>query len=392
MHHLAEKLKSECKTELTARIIPFWNGLRDDEQGGFYGLVDENLRIDKEADKGFILLSRVLWFYSACHRVLGGGEHLANARHVYEFIAERGVDRENGGVYWSATYDGKVADGLKHAYTQAFAVYALSEYFLASGDGAALDLALSIFDVTEDKCADGIAYVEAFDADWKPAANEKLSENGIAAEKTMNTVLHMIEAYTVLYEASKRAAVASKLRFLIELTINRIFDENNAKLFVFFDKNLNPLGDIHSYGHDIEAAWLIGRACDVLGDGELSERWRNIALATARNILRVAYENGAVNNERDGARIDKNRVWWVQAESVVGFADAYERGGDVSFLEAAANVWEYIKNYQADSRPSSEWHGVVDYGGRPLPSEMAGPWKCPYHNGRMCIEILKRKF
>ncbi|MCD7731453.1 MAG: AGE family epimerase/isomerase [Oscillospiraceae bacterium] len=386
-------LKNQCKKELTERIIPFWNKLRDDENGGFYGFMDNELNVDKRADKGVILTSRILWFYSVAYQTLGEDYLLDNAKHAYEFLRDKCVDRRNGGVYWLMTFDGNVSDGMKHTYNQAFAIYALSSYYIAGGDKDALDLAFRLFDTVEEKCTDDIAYMEAFSAEWELIPNDALSENGLMADKTMNTVLHLIEAYTVLFEASGREKVRNRLMFLLGITKNKIFDSENNKLLVFFNRELNVIGDIHSYGHDIEASWLLDRACQALGDKELEAEWRMINLRIADNIYNIAYENGSLNNERENDKIDKKRIWWVQAETVVGFVNAYMQGGDKKYLEAAEEVMHWIETYQADSRENSEWWGEVDYNGKPMQTvDMVNPWKCPYHNGRMCMEVLNRTF
>ena len=386
-------LKKECKAELENRIIPFWNGLRDDEAGGFYGFMDNDLLIRMWADKGVILNSRIMWFYSAAYMILKDEKLLDNARHAYEFLRDRCVDKENGGVYWMMTYDGKVSDGMKHTYNQAFAIYALSTFYKACGDKEALKLALELFETVEEKCVDNVAYMEAFSVDWKLIPNDVLSENGLMADKTMNTILHLIEAYTVLYDVSRDSRVLERLRFQLDITKDKIFDVNGNKLLVFFDKNLDVIGDIHSYGHDIEASWLLDRACDVIGDKALISDWSARNLRIAENILNIAFENGAVNNERENDKIDKKRVWWVQAESVVGFVNAYQHGGGDKFLDAAGTVFEWIKNYQIDKRNDSEWWGEVTFEGKPMQTvDMVNPWKCPYHNGRMCIEILSRSY
>lgn len=386
-------LADDCRKELTERIIPFWNRLRDDENGGFYGFVDNGLNVNKNADKGVILTSRILWFYSSCYRTLGDEYLLDNARHEYEFL-KKCVDPENGGVYWMMTCDGRPSDTMKHTYNQAFAVYALSTYFLASGDRTALDLALRLFNTIEEKCTDDVAYLEAMSADWKVIPNDALSENGLMADKTMNTVLHLIEAYTVLLEAcdtAESAHIEERLLFLLEITERKIFNSEGNRLRVFFDRELNEIGDIHSYGHDIEASWLLDRACKVIGDRRLITKWRFIDLRIAENIYSIAFENGSVNNERDKDKIDKKRVWWVQAESVVGFVNAYQNGGDEKFLKAAEEVFHWIETKQADKRADSEWWGEVTFDGEPMQTvDMVNPWKCPYHNGRMCMEIIGR--
>lgn len=386
-------LADKCRKELTERILPFWNRLRDDENGGFYGFMDNGLNVDKTADKGVILTSRILWFYSSCYRTLGDEYLLDNARHAYEFL-KKCVDTVNGGVWWMMTYDGKPSDTMKHTYNQAFAIYALSAYYLASRDKTALDLALELFHTVEDKCRDDVAYLEAMSEDWEVVPNDALSENGLMADKTMNTVLHLIEAYTVLLEACENgesAHIEERLMFLLQITEDKIFNGSQNRLRVFFDCEFNEIGDIHSYGHDIEASWLIDRACEVIGERRFMAKWRFIDLRIAENIYDIAFENGAVNNERENDKIDKKRVWWVQAESVVGFVNAFQQGGDKKFFDAADKVFEWIETKQADKRENSEWWGEVDFDGKPMQTvNMVNPWKCPYHNGRMCIEVINR--
>ncbi len=386
-------LADKCRKELTERILPFWNRLRDDENGGFYGFMDNGLNVDKTADKGVILTSRILWFYSSCYRTLGDEYLLDNARHAYEFL-KKCVDTVNGGVWWMMTYDGKPSDTMKHTYNQAFAIYALSAYYLASKDKTALDLALELFHTVEDKCRDDVAYLEAMSENWKVVPNDALSENGLMADKTMNTVLHLIEAYTVLLEACENgesAHIEERLMFLLQITEDKIFNSDQNRLRVFFDRELNEIGDIHSYGHDIEASWLIDRACEVIGERRFMAKWRFIDLRIAENIYDIAFENGAVNSERENDKIDKKRVWWVQAESVVGFVNAFQQGGDKKFLDAADQVFEWIETRQTDKRENSEWWGEVDFDGKPMQTvNMVNPWKCPYHNGRMCIEVINR--
>ncbi len=386
-------LADKCRKELTERILPFWNRLRDDENGGFYGFMDNDLNVDKTADKGVILTSRILWFYSSCYRTLGDEYLLDNARHAYEFL-KKCVDTVNGGVWWMMTYDGKPIDTMKHTYNQAFAIYALSAYYLASKDKTALDLALELFHTVEDKCRDDVAYLEAMSEDWQIIPNDALSENGLMADKTMNTVLHLIEAYTVLLEACENgesAHIEERLMFLLKIAEDKIFNGGKNCLRVFFDREFNEIGDIHSYGHDIEASWLIDRACEVIGERRFMAKWRFIDLRIAENIYDIAFENGAVNNERENDKVDKKRVWWVQAESVVGFVNAFQQGGDKKFLDAADKVFEWIETKQTDKRENSEWWGEVDFDGKPMQTvNMVNPWKCPYHNGRMCIEVINR--
>lgn len=379
---------NEIRAELTDHIIPFWNSLADYGNGGFCGYVSHNLETDETRDKGVILHSRILWFYSNCHLALKDAASLKMAKHCYDFMVKYCVDAEYGGVYWSVKANGQKSETMKHAYCHAFFIYAMASYYDASGDGAALDLAMEIFEIAESKFADDVSYRESFTRDWQPRDNGELSENGIKADKTMNTVLHLIEAYTELYRVSKNTRVAERLCFLLSLTYEKIYDKQNSRLLVFFDNDMNPLGNVHSYGHDIEAAWLIGRAAEIAKDALPSGLFGDILAMNRRlteKIFEVAFDPGesAMNYENDNGRINRTRVWWAEAEAVVGFVKAR----DPRYLERARLIWEYIKAYVIDKRDGGEWHSQVDESGAAAELPVVDAWKCPYHNGRMCLEV-----
>ena len=382
---------SEARNELENHIAPFWAGLRDDENGGFYGYLSCGLELDKKADKGVILHSRILWFFSKCYIVLKDEKYKELAFHAFEYVKNHCIDYDNGGVYWMTDCKGNPSDTMKHTYNIAFAVYALSCYYNAVGDRFALDLAYKLFSDIEENTLDEYGYREAFTKEWELIPNDALSENGLMADKTMNTILHLIEAYTELYKAGHSERVAERLKFLLGQMKDKVFDPERNALKVFFDTKLDVIGDIHSYGHDIEATWLIDLACDTLGDRELIADWADRDLKISENILNIALEDGALNNERENDRIDRTRVWWVQAESVVGFTNAYQHSGDKKFLDAARTVWEYIKAHIIDKREGGEWYSELTFEGVPHEwKEIVGPWKCPYHNGRMCMELIRR--
>lgn len=381
----------EIKNELENHIVPFWSKLKDEENGGFYGYMGNDLKLDKSADKGVILHSRILWFYSKCYSVLGDEKYRELADHAFDFIKKYCVDYENGGVYWMVDYKGNPVDTMKHTYNIAFAIYALSAYYIATGEKTALEIAYRLFDDIESNTLDQYGYQEAFSKDWRLIDNDALSENGLHADKTMNTILHLIEGYTELYIADKDEKVGERLRFLLGQMKDKVFDPSTNALKVFFDTKLQVIGDIHSFGHDIEATWLMDRACDALGDEALKKEFAEMNLKISHNIQKIALDNGALNNERDNDKVDKTRIWWVQAESVVGFINAYQHSGEEDFLKSAHTIWEYIKNYVVDKRADGEWHWEVGYDNKPGKSrEIAGPWKCPYHNGRMCLEVIAR--
>lgn len=387
-------IKPEIQKELENHIIPFWDALCDYEKGGFYGFMSYDLDLDKNAPKGVILHSRILWFYSNCYLVLGKKEYLEKAEHCFRFLRDHCVDKENGGVYWLMNADGTVNDSMKHTYCQAFFIYAMSSYYDASKNKEALDLAMSVFETVESRCVDEVAYLEAQSREFKLIENDALSENGLMADKTMNTVLHLIEAYTELYRVSKNEKVLKRLIFQLELTYNRIYDKEGSKLLVFFDKNMDVIGDIHSYGHDIEATWLLDRACDVIKDScdsELIQKISGMNEKITENIAKIAFKDGSLLNERENDKINTWRIWWVQAESVVGFLNASKRYNKPEYEKISESVWNYIKESIIDKRDGGEWYSQVDENGAPASFKATvDPWKCPYHNGRMCLEVIQR--
>ncbi|MDD6292201.1 MAG: AGE family epimerase/isomerase [Lachnospiraceae bacterium] len=385
-------MKEEIREHLVSAIIPFWKNLRDDENGGYYGYLSYDLKLDKKAEKGCILNSRIMWFFSNAYTLLKDPALLDEADHGYAFLKDYCIDSENGGIYWSMNYDGTPLDTTKHTYNQAFCIYALSSYYEASGKEEALDLAKQLFHMIEKKCTDDQGYLEAFTRDFKPESNEKLSENGVLAEKTMNTLLHVFEAYTELYRVSKDAEVKERLKWIMDVFADKIYDPARKRQEVFFDKNYNSLIDLHSYGHDIETAWLMDRGVEILGEEEYSKKMTPITKALTENIYEVAFDGHSLANECENGVVDTNRVWWVQAETVVGFLNGYEKDPSrTEYKEAAEAVWKFVKEHVIDSREGSEWFWLVRQDGSPVEGKpIVEPWKCPYHNGRMCMEVIRR--
>jgi len=382
-------LCEEVREHLETVILPFWKGLRDDENGGYAGYVGYDLKADRGAVKGCILNSRILWFFSQAAMTLGDDALLPYARHAYDMLC-RMTDVKNGGVYWSIHADGTVCDGTKHTYNQAFAIYALSTYAKASGCRGALEKATGLFELIEARCTDEVGYLEAFTADWKPESNEKLSENGVMAEKTMNTLLHVLEAYTELYRVGGDARVRERLIFILNTWARKVYHPQRRRQEVFFDREYHSLIDLHSYGHDIETSWLADRTLTVLGDEALTARIRPLLMAMAEETMHTAFTDHGFANECERGRVDATRVWWVQAEALVGFLNAYERTGRPEFMDAARSQWRYIRDVIADRRAGGEWYWCVNEDGTPVEKPIVEPWKCPYHNGRMAFEVIER--
>ena len=385
-------MKEEIRKHLTEDIIPFWKNLRDDEFGGYYGYLDYDLKLDKKAEKGCILNSRITWFFSNAYTLLKDKSLLEEADHGYEFLKEHCIDKEYGGIYWSMKYDGTPLDTTKHTYNQAFCIYALSSYYEASGKQEALELARKLYELIETRCMDDKGYLEAFTRDFKPESNEKLSENGVLAEKTMNTLLHVLEAYTELYRVSHDEKVGDRLRWIMDTFADKVYNPKLKRQEVFFDKDYNSIIDLHSYGHDIETAWLMDRSLEVLGDAAYTEKLTPITKALTENIYNVAFDGHSLSNECDKGVVDTNRVWWVQAETIVGFLNGYEKDpSKTQYKEAAEAAWQFIKDHVIDKRQGSEWYWLVRQDGSPVEGKpIVEPWKCPYHNGRMCMEVIRR--
>ena len=410
-----QKMSEEMKEHLLKDIVPFWRGLRDEEFGGYYGWLDYELSLDKKAEKGCILNSRITWFFSNVYLLYKNGllsdedfskygytaeDVRKEAAHGYAFLTDKCLDKENGGIFWSMTYDGKPADTTKHTYNQAFCIYALASYYDATGDGSAMDLAYELFDIIEKKCTDALGYLEARTIDFKPESNEKLSENGVMADKTMNTLLHVFEAYTEFVRvtegveafATEHKMVRDRLMWIMDTFAEHVYNPERHRQEVFFDGEYHSIIDLHSYGHDIETAWLMDRGVKILGEKAYEEKMYPITQDLTAEIHLIAFDGRSLANECERGVVNENRIWWVQAETVLGFLNgALATPEHTEYMEAATETWNFIKEFVMDKREGSEWFWQVDKDGKPDPEKpIVEPWKCPYHNGRMCIEVIKR--
>lgn len=383
---------NEVREEFLNHVIPFWQGMKDDEFGGYYGLLDFDLHRDEKAEKGCILNSRILWFFSNAYLAFGDESYLPYAEHAYAFLRAHCIDNENGGIFWSLNYDGSVKDSTKHTYNQAFAIYALSSYYDAAKDSEALQLAFDIYHIIEDRCRDTKGYLEAFTKDFRPESNEKLSENGVVAKRTMNTLLHVFEAYTELYRVSGDNGVGEDMRFILDLFADKLYNPEKRRLEVFFDEDYRSLLDLYSYGHDIETAWLIDRGLEVLQDSRYTQRLGEITRKLTAQVYKEAFDGCSLPLECLDGVVDESRPWWVQAEAMVGFYNGYQKTPEhAEYIKTVRALWEYIKNHLIDKREGSEWFWEVDKDGNPTNKRpIVEPWKCPYHAGRMCFEMIRR--
>lgn len=390
-----KKIIQDIYTELTSDILPFWTERMTDPHGGFYGRMDGKGRIQPDACKGAVLNARILWTFASAYRVLGKDEYLDTARSASDYIKAHFIDHEMGGVFWSLDADGKPLDTRKQYYAIAFTIYGFAELFRACGDKEALELATRLYRDIEKHSLDREkgGYVEASSRGWQPLEDMRLSEKDQNDAKTMNTHLHILEAYTALYRVWKDDSLKASLKGMVRIFLDRIICED-GHLGLFFDEDWGPRSTIVSYGHDIEASWLLCEAAAVLEDQALMDEVRMISIRIAESAMEGFTPEGGMINEYDPAsgRRSFQRDWWVQAETVVGCIHQYQNTGEDIWMKRALQEWEFIrKNIIC---PDGEWYwSAVQSADGFKPDDLndrAGFWKCPYHDSRMCLEIIER--
>jgi len=382
--------------DLRGNILPFWiERVADRAAGTFVGALSNDLVPDRTVERGALLTTRILWTYSAAFGHYRDPACLAMADLAYADLMQRYHDPLHDGFFWSVAPDGRVSRDRKQVYGQAFAIYALAEYHAATGRPEPLDRAIAVFHRLERQAQDLAhgGYFEAFARDWSPIADLRLSTVDQNDPKSQNTMLHVMEAFTRLLTVWPDAALRRALRDLVEVMLTRIVDPRTFHLGLFFTHDWRPTSDKISYGHDIEAAWLLSRAADVLGDAALTTRITRIACKIADvTIAEGTDTDGAIFNLGDPTGIiDDTREWWPQAEAVVGFLNAWQLSGEDRYLTAAEKTWNFIERHLIDRR-HGEWFRGVTREGRVIETfEKVGFWKCPYHNGRMGLEAVSRR-
>ena len=426
MHNMMDTktMRKEMRDVVENNILSFWSTkMVDRENGGFYGRIDGNEQLHADAEKGAILNARILWSFSAAYRVLGRPEYLEMATYAKEYFIDHFIDREYGGVYWSLDAKGNPLNTRKQFYAIGFAIYGMSEYARATGDNEALECALQLFDCIEEHAFDHEynGYIEATARDWSPIEDMRLSPLDANFPKSQNTHLHIIEPYANLYrclrEMQSRSScsyvpaigavlpievsvpqetidrVGAALRNIIGIFTDRILNPQTHHLDLFFEMDwTRGAGRLESYGHDIECSWLMHEAALVLGDPEVLARMEPIVQMVAEASAKGLRPDGSMIHEAnlDTGHVDDDLHWWVQAENVVGWYNIWQYFGDEDALTRAFRCWEYIKAKIIDW-DNGEWHWSRHPDGTlNTVDDKAGFWKCPYHNSRMCLEIIER--
>ena len=419
-----DMMKLEMQDVLENNILPFWlEKMQDNEHGGFYGRIDGSGVLHPDAEKGAILNARILWSFSAAYRVLQKEEYLEAATRAKDYLIEHFIDPEYGGVYWSVDYKGEPLDTKKQFYAIAFAIYGLSEYARATGDREALEYALDLYDCIEEHAFDDEqnGYIEACTREWGKIGDMRLSELDANYPKSQNTHLHIMEAYANLLRCLKEMRaqeqcdyvptigsvlpvgisvppetmvnVEGVLRNIISIFIDKILNPETNHLDLFFDMDwTRGAGHLESYGHDIECSWLLHEAALVLGDENLLEKVENIVQKVAKASEKGLREDGSMIHEAnlDTGHVDDDLHWWVQAENVVGWFNVWQHFGDEEAFKKSEKCWHYIKENLVDF-DNGEWFWSRHPDGTlNTVDDKAGFWKCPYHNSRMCLEIIER--
>ena len=389
-------MKQEVQDVLQTNILPFWlDKMIDRENRGFYGRIDGHGVLHPDAEKGAILNARILWTFSAAYRVLKRPEYLAAATRAKDYILEHFYDKEFGGIYWSLDCLGCPKDTKKQFYAIGFAIYGLSEYARATADREALDYAIRLFECIEQHSLDrkDNGYIEACTREWGKIEDMRLSDFDANYPKSQNTHLHIIEPYTNLFRIWKDERLEKALRNLINIFTDKILNPETHHLDLFFDNDwTRGAGHLESYGHDIECSWLMHEAALVLGDEEVLRKVEPIVKLVAKASEKGLNADGSMVHEAnvDTGHVDDDLHWWVQAEAVVGFFNIYQYFGDEQALEKATHCWQYIKQNLIDNE-NGEWYWSRHADGTlNLEDDKAGFWKCPYHNGRMCLELIER--
>ncbi len=392
------KLRDEMREDLLhGSIFPFWQKYTiDEENGGFYGAVTTDLQVQKDAPKSLVLNARLLWTFAGAYRIFGDPAYKALADRAFAYIKTHFWDAENGGGFWMLNADGSVQDDTKMTYGQGFLLYAFSEYVRATGSEEAREYADRVYDYLESECREGCYYLE--NARGTGSGNGAITEAG---NLSMNTHIHILEPMTCYFRIRHDRCVEESLVNLIEVTARKIYDAEHCHFVMFFDGAMNPLPGKISFGHDIEGSWLLTEAAEVL-ETYAADKARAAALVEEAEQVAIHMVDFTLSRglDSDGGLFDEgyeeggiavpNKVWWGQAEAVVGCVNAYQITGQEKYVDTAWRVWEYIKA-QIINGPAREWLAS----GKNSPDEensmyLCGPWKCPYHNARAAFEICER--
>ncbi|MEJ8844014.1 AGE family epimerase/isomerase [Lacibacter sp. H375] len=388
-----QQYKTELQEELS-RVLDYWmKHTVDHEHGGFYGSVNNNNEPDTTATKGIVMMSRICWSFSAAYRFNNKQEYYAMAERAFNYIFQHFIDREHGAVYWSVDAKGNMLDGKKQIYGLAFCIYGLTEFYKISRNPTALNTAIDLYNYIEEKSFDTAqnGYVEAFTRDWQEIADLRLSAKDNNERKTANTHLHIVEAYANLYTVWPKEKLKERITNLLQLFQQHFISKEHHHLNLFFDDSWNLRSTLQSYGHDIEAAWLLQDCASIIQHSTLLHQLRQLSIPVTNAAAEGLDKDGGMwyEYEPSNNQLIEEKHSWPQAEAMIGFYNAYQLTGDQHYLENSLRSWEFIKTYIRDDE-KGEWFWGVHQDHSPMNKEKAGFWKCPYHSSRALLELVHR--
>ena len=392
---MTHDLRQCIEQELTGNIIPFWaDRTPDPVDGGFYGALSNDLKVNNLIPRSAVLYGRILWTFATAYRKYKHPQYLSTAQHAYDYLRKYFWDEKFEGMVWTVDACGEPVDTRKHTYAQAFSIYGLAEYYLATGETGALDLARKIFELLEVHAHDPFfgGYMESRGRDWVSPADQRLSALEPNSDKSMNTLLHLLEAYACLLRVWDEARLRARLDELIEVFLGHVLDPQTHHFRLFFNNDWTwPRQEHFSYGHDIEGSWLLVEAARRSGNAGLLERTNSLSVEMAQVVYTEALQtDGRVLSESAGGLQSNDLAWWIHAEAMVGFYNAYQISGQEHFAAASVRVWDFIRQNFIDQE-HGDWFKTLDSQARPYPnSPKVGPWECPYHHSRACFEMMDR--
>jgi mannobiose 2-epimerase len=386
------QMREEVLSNLITNVLPFWEVYSPDPSGGFYGTLENDGAPVAGADKGLTLNARILWAFSSAYRAFEVENYRRLANRAQRYLIDHFIDHEYGGAYWSVTAAGEPADTGKQTYGLAFAIYGLSEHYRATGNKESLEQAIALYTVLQDQAYDAVngGYIDSFTRDWQLPGRFGYDGKGIAP-KTMNTHIHVLEAFVNLYRVWPDSQLKKQLKGLVDIFYDEIINPETCHERLFFTMEWNSLEETDSYGHDMEISWLLCEAAGTIGDEGLAERTKEMAVNLVNTQMREAWNpRGYLLYEKTNGKLSGKIEWWAQAEAVVAFINAWQLTGNSTYAAAAVATWNWIRENIVDHE-YGEWYYSLDENHMPITARpKANMWKCPYHNSRMALETIAR--
>lgn len=390
---MMKQFAEEARTHLQTKLVPFWKNLKDEEYGGYYGKVGYDLTCYKKATKNTVQLARILYFFSEAARIIQCQECRRCADHAYSFLTNHSIDSIHGGLFWSSIYNGEVEDPVKSSFAFGYGILALVSYYRLTQKEQALTYALDLYTLVENCFTDEIGYKEVLSVDFKsnPFEGRRFSKGEFGGEKTMNTLLHLLEAYHLLYLETRADTILDRIRMIHRLFLTNVYSKERPGLSIYFDAKLNRVSEYRSFGHEIEASWMLAHSLKGLPSSEKDDELLSLCDHLAEGVYREGFTGNSIMDETHNEHVRRRRGHWSQAEAVLGFFYAWTRNPEKEyFLEATEAIWSFIHTYLVDKRPNGEWLYVVDQNGTVTePHAVVWPWKGPYNNGRMYLHLIE---